>query len=159
ATAPAKMASAGVASAAQAVDVTRPASQPLAQRLASGLPKRNCVTAKVATNAAAAESNVLMAVPGSAASGACSQITAPAAFHASQPTSASRQPNRTYTALWPGIAVDRPSRGNLPRRGPAIHTRANAVSPPRACTVAAPPASKNPAPNPKFAPNCASHPP
>src|SRR5208337_4598384 len=91
ATAPAKMASAGVASAAQAVDVTRPASQPLAQRLASGLPKRNCVTAKVATNAAAAESNVLMAVPGSAASGACSQITAPAAFHASQPTSASRQ--------------------------------------------------------------------
>ncbi len=36
-----------------------------------------------------------MAVPGSAASGACSQRIAPAAFQASQPTSASRQPKST----------------------------------------------------------------
>ena len=81
--------------AAQALEATRPASQPLAQRLASGLPKRTRVTVKVATSAAEAESRVLMAVPGSAVSGACSQIMAPAAFQASQPTSASRQPKRT----------------------------------------------------------------
>ena len=85
----------GVTSPAQALEATSPASQPLAHRLASGLPKRIRVTAKVAASAPEAESSVLIAVPGSAASGACSQITAPARFHASQPTSASRQPKST----------------------------------------------------------------
>ena len=85
----------GVTSPAQALDATRPASQPLAHRLASGLPKRTRVTVKVAASAPEAESSVLTAVTGSAANGAWSQITAPATFHASQPTSASKQPNNT----------------------------------------------------------------
>ena len=44
ATAPMKSASPGETRAAQADEVTRPAIQPLAQRLASGLPKRRRVT-------------------------------------------------------------------------------------------------------------------
>ena len=57
------------------------------------------------------------------------------------------------------MAVDRPSLGNLPRRGPAIQTTPSALRPPSTCTVAAPPASRNPAPTLKFAPSAASHPP
>ena len=53
--------------AAQALEATRPASHPLAQRLASGLPKRKRVTEKVVASAAEAESRVLIAVPGNAA--------------------------------------------------------------------------------------------
>ena len=87
--------STGATRPAQALEETRPASQPLAQRLASGLPKRMRVTEKVAARAAAAESSVLTAATGSAESGALSQRIAPAMFHASQPTSETRQPNRT----------------------------------------------------------------
>src|SRR3974390_706844 len=94
---------------AQALEVTRPASQPLAHILASGLPNRVRVTVKVATSAAEAQSTVLRAVTTSVIGAACSQRIAPAAFQASQPTMASRQPKRMYTELWPGIAVARPS--------------------------------------------------
>ena len=53
-------------------------------------------------------------------------------FHASQPTSATSDPNNTYTTLCPGIAVDSPSRGNFPLRGPAIQITASAAIPPSA---------------------------
>ena len=56
------------------------------------------------------------------------------------------------------MAVERPSLGNLPRRGPAIQTTASALRPPSTCTVAAPPASRKPAPTPKFVPRAPSHP-
>ena len=85
----------GETRAAQALEATRPAIQPLAQRLASGLPKRMLVTIKVAARAAEAESNVLIAVRGRAESGALSQRMAPAAFQAIQPTRQMRQPKRT----------------------------------------------------------------
>ena len=52
ATSPAKTASRGETRPAQALEVTRPASHPLAQRLASGFPKRACVTTNVAARAA-----------------------------------------------------------------------------------------------------------
>src|SRR5579871_2964807 len=81
--------------AAQALEATRPASHPFAQRLASGLPKRIRVTAKVATNAAAAERSVFTAVTGRELGIALSHRSAPAMFHASQPASASRQPKST----------------------------------------------------------------
>ena len=95
ATRPTKIDSTGVTRAAQALEATRPASHPLAQRLASGLPKRKRVTEKVAARAAAAESRVLMAMTASAEGASLSQRSAPAMFQASQPTSASRQPKRT----------------------------------------------------------------
>src|ERR1700722_19106247 len=95
ATPPTKSDPIGEAKAAHALEATRPASQPFAQRLASGLPKRKRVTEYVAASAPEAESSVLIAVAGSAASGACTQRIAPAAFQASQPTSASKQPKST----------------------------------------------------------------
>src|ERR1039458_10176178 len=57
------------------------------------------------------------------------------------------------------MAVERPSLGNFPRRGPAIQITASALMPPITCTVAAPPASRKPAPTEKFVPSAASHPP
>jgi len=95
ATSPAKSAARGGTRPAHALEVTRPASHPLAQRLASGLPKRTRVTVKVATRAAAAQSRVLIAVRGRAVGAAFSQRIEPAMFQASHPTSASRQPKRT----------------------------------------------------------------
>ena len=67
---------------------------PFAHKLASGLPKRKRVTAKVAASAPEAASSVFTAVTGSALIGAWSQSTAPATFQASQPTRASKQPKR-----------------------------------------------------------------
>src|ERR1035438_2810438 len=78
ATRPTNREAAGVMSPAQAVEATSPAIHPLAQGLASGLPKRMRVTANVATTAEDAESRVLSAVTGNEARGACSQSTAPA---------------------------------------------------------------------------------
>jgi len=132
ATSPVKSAATGDTRLAHALDVTSPASQPFAHKLASGLPNRMRVTENVATSAAAAESNVLTAVPTSPPGVGFNQSREPAIFQASHPTSAIKQPNRTYTTLCPGIAVDRPSRGNLPLRGPAIHTTASAETPPSA---------------------------
>src|SRR5579863_6940112 len=126
ATSPVKSAATGDTRLAHALDVTSPESQPFAHKLASGLPNRMRVTENVATSAAAAESNVFTAVTTSPPGSAFSQSRDPAIFHASHPTSAIRQPSSTYTTLWPGIAVDKPSRGNLPLRGPAIHTTASA---------------------------------
>jgi len=69
-------------------------SQALAQRLASGFPKRMRVTAKVSARAAEANSSVFTAVTGSAERGEWSQTSAPARFQASQPTSEITQPKR-----------------------------------------------------------------
>ena len=80
---------------AHALEVTSPASQPLAQRLASGLPKRMRVTANVAASAALAERSVLIAVWVNDEGEAFSQSIAPAMFDASQPTSESMHPKRT----------------------------------------------------------------
>src|SRR5579863_7133627 len=127
---PVKSAASGDTTPAHALDVTSPAIQPFAHKLASGFPKRMRVTENVATIAAAADSTVFTAVPTSAAGAAFSHSSDPAIFHASQPTSAIRHPSSTYTTLCPGIAVDNPSCGNFPLRGPAIHTSASAETPP-----------------------------
>ncbi len=95
ATTPMKSAAAGDTSAEHAVDATRPDIHPLAQRLASGLPKRMRVTAKVAAMAAEPHSKVLMAVLGKVAGDAFSHRIAPARFHARNPTRHTMQPNRT----------------------------------------------------------------
>ena len=57
------------------------------------------------------------------------------------------------------MAVEKPSLGNLPRRGPAIQMTAMALKPPSTWTVAAPPGSRKPAPREKLTPSWASHPP
>src|ERR1035438_4174287 len=56
------------------------------------------------------------------------------------------------------MAVDNPSLGNFPRRGPAIQTTTSALNPPRTWIVAAPPTSRNPKPSEKLSPSWASQP-
>src|ERR1700739_759536 len=95
ATSPANRAASGDTTPAQALDVTSPASQPFAHKLASGFPNRMRVTENVATSAAAADRKVLHAVVTSPPGAACNQSSEPAMFHASHPTSAIRQPSST----------------------------------------------------------------
>jgi hypothetical protein len=145
ATMPTKSDSAGVTRAAQALEATRPASQPLAQRLASGLPKRMRVTAKVAASAPEAESSVLTAVTGSAASGAWSQRGAGEV--PGQPADQRQQAaEEDIDGVVAGHGGGEALLGELARRGPAIQTTASALRPPRTWTVAAPPGSRKPAP-------------
>src|SRR5665213_1732095 len=95
ATTPMKSAAAGETRVEHAVDATRPDIQPLAQRLASGLPKRMLVTANVAAMAAEPHSKVLIAVLGKVAGVAFSHRIAPARFQARNPTRHTMQPKRT----------------------------------------------------------------
>ncbi len=69
------------------------------------------------------------------------------------------QPKSTRTMLCPGMAAAAPSSLYLPRRPPRIHARLRAVRPPIIWIVLLPPASRKPAPRPKFTPSCASQPP
>src|SRR5258708_28663895 len=55
-----------------------------------------------------------------------------------QPNARIKQPSRTSTMSWPGMATGLPSRVNFPMRGPSIIARANAPSPPTACTTPEP---------------------
>ena len=95
ATSPTSSEAPGETIAAHALEATSPAIQPLAQRLASGLPKRMRVTVKVAASAAEAVSMVLIAVAGSAVRGVFSQRIAPARFQAIQPTRQIMHPKST----------------------------------------------------------------
>src|SRR5512146_1820786 len=95
ATRPTNRAAPGDTSAAHALEATRPAIHPFAQRLASGLPKRTCVTLKVATSAIEPHRIVLMAVFGKADGAAFSHRIAPARLNASSPTRLIRLPNST----------------------------------------------------------------
>ena len=58
--------------------------------------------------------------------------TGGAEFSPNHPSSASMQPNKTITVLWPGIAAGIPSGAYLPRRGATIQAIDNAVRPPSA---------------------------
>src|SRR5947209_17027822 len=80
ATSPTESAAIGDTTAEQALDVTSPASHPLAQRLASGLPNRNRVTKNVAVSPAAAASVVLIATTTSFDGAAFSHSSPPAMF-------------------------------------------------------------------------------
>jgi len=71
------------------------AGEPLAQRLASGLPKRARVMKKVASTAAEAESMVLRAVDATPVKGELSSSREAAPLLPIQPTRASRQPSNT----------------------------------------------------------------
>src|SRR5689334_23097373 len=119
--------SAGFTNAHDALLATRPATHPLALNDASGLPKRNLVTAAAASSPDPAPNRVLIAISGIAASVAPAYRMPPASFKHSQPAIASRQPNKTTTMLWPGIAEGIPSMPNLPLRGPNIQVTPSAV--------------------------------
>ena len=156
---PIPTATAGTTKAQPALLATSPATQPLAQSEASGFPKRTLVIPAAATPAAAAQSVVLMAATAAPPLFTPAKRIAPETFRPSHPTTASRQPNRTRTALWPGIALGVPSLVYLPRRGPRIQARDSAVRPPTTWIVLPPPASRNPFPMPCWMPRPASHPP
>ena len=147
ATRPIDIASAGRTEAQAALMATRPATQPLAQREASGLPKRTRVMAAAASDAQTAESMVLTTTSGGRTCGPANS-SAPARFKPDHPIQASRHPNRTKTALWPGMATGMCSLLYLPRRGPRIHAMASAAKPPTAWIAPEPPASRNPPPRP-----------
>jgi hypothetical protein len=143
------------------LDVTRPAIQPLAQRLASGLPKRTARNSESRRRAAAGgEQCVDGRARQSQPAARCSQRIAPAGV----PGHPAHQAEQAAEQNIDGVVAGHGGReafalGNLPRRGPAIQTTASALSPPRVCTVAAPPASKIPRPAQSSTPSCASHPP
>ncbi len=127
---PITMASAGTMKAHVALLATRPPIQPLALSDASGLPKRIAVMTAAVRHAAAACSNVLIAIKTDCPGAPPVKRIAPAEFSPNQPSSASTHPNKTRTPLWPGIAGAMPSGEYFPRRGPKIQVTASAVSPP-----------------------------
>ena len=109
---------------------TSPLTQPLAVSETSGRPNCTRVISAAAKPAEAAASVVLMAISTVAPGWLPVNRMAPAELSPSQPNNASRQPSKTRTALWPGIAFGMPSGEYLPRRGPNIQAIASAVRPP-----------------------------
>src|SRR5207245_10884843 len=124
------MAAAGFRNAAAALLVTRPAIHPLAAKDASGRPNRNRVTIAAVKPAAAAESVVFTAISTTVDGSTRLNKIAPAEFKPSHPAQASRQPARTSTTLWAGMAAGPPSDEYFPRRGPRIQAIDNALRPP-----------------------------
>ena len=125
-------AAAGETKAHAALLATNPPTNPLAQREASGRPKRARVMAAAASAAMAAASMVSMATPATAPGATPANSIEPAQFRPNHPSSARKQPNRTSTALWPGMAAGVPSMPYLPRRGPRMQAIDQAVRPPTA---------------------------
>src|SRR5581483_8566428 len=132
ATSPIRIADAGGTNAQAPLPAASPATQPLAVREASGLPNRRFVTTAVAKAAAPAPNIVFTAISGNWRGSMPLNRIAAAEFNPVHPIHASRQPNRTSTALCPGIAVGIPSLVYLPRRGPTSQTITSAVRPPTA---------------------------
>ena len=85
-----------------------------------------------ASAAMAAAKMVSMATPATAPGAAPANSIEPAQFKPNHPSSARKQPNRTSTALWPGMAAGVPSMAYLPRRGPRMQAIDQAVKPPTA---------------------------
>src|ERR1017187_9679911 len=117
---------------ATALLATSPPTHPLAQREASGLPKRKRLIATVASRPAAADNVVLTAMSTARPGSAPVKSIAPAAFKPNHPSHVRKQANATTTASWPGMAAGMPCIAYLPRRGPKIQVTASAVRPPTA---------------------------
>src|SRR6266478_3136348 len=148
ATAPTRIAAAGFRNAAPALLATKPAIHALATRDASGRPNRIRVTTVAVRPEAAAESVVFAAIRITRDGSTPLKRIAPAEFSPSHPSQANRQPSRTSTTLWAGIAAEVPFGEYFPERGLRIQVIDNAVSPPTTWMVPEPPPSTKPEPNP-----------